>query len=284
VIFLREVHLPKDKNSAYPYCVPSIHDIKAITFDRITIFAGSNGSGKSTLLNVLAQKLDAQKTLGNQSGSFHWFVDHCRCEFSRDERQQLIAPDVCKLIKSEDIMNVITNVRKGNDRINKQSSSAKSFADSEAGKVGHTDMFGAGKRDEELTNAERFMRSRWSDYDKANRLENMKKQEHSNGESSIQYFMESLLEENSLYLLDEPENSLSPKLQYELMKLIEDSARFFNCQFIIATHSPFIMSIKGVKIYDLDQLPVKMRKWHELDNMKAYARLFFNYQAEFDEN
>lgn len=282
MIFLKNIILPKDKKTVYPYSVPSICDIYRIDFSKITIFAGSNGSGKSTLLNSIAEKLDANKTLGNQSGSFDWFVNQCKCSYSLDENYQLIPPVICKLIKSEDIMDSIINVRKVNERIGKQSSFAKEFADSSAGEFGYAEESGAGMRGEELTNSQRFMRSRLSDYNKAQRLENIKKQEYSNGESAIQYFTETMLEENSLYLLDEPENSLSPTLQFELMKLIEDSARFFNCQFIIATHSPFLMSIKGAKIYDLDNLPVKAKNWYELENMKTYAKLFFEYKKEFD--
>jgi len=282
MVFLKNIVLPKDKKSAYPYCVPSISDIYNVDFNKITIFAGSNGSGKSTLLNAIAEKVDAQKSLGNKSGSFQWFVDHCKCKFSLDENYQLIAPVCTKLIKSEDIMDSIINVRKGNERIDKQSSYGKEFADSEADKFGYSEEAGAGKRDEDLTNAQRFMRSRLSDYEKFRRLENMRKQEYSNGESSIQYFTETMLEENSLYLLDEPENSLAPALQFELMKYIEDSARFFNCQFIIATHSPFLLSVKGSKIYDLDKLPVKICNWYELENMKLYAKLFFEYETKFD--
>lgn len=282
MIFLNSIVLPKDKENVYPYCIPSIYDIYGIDFSKITVFAGSNGSGKSTLLNVIAEKLGAQKTLGNKSGSFQWFVDHCKCKFSLDEQYQLIPPVICKLIKSEDIMDFIVNVRRGNERINKQSSFGKEFADSTADEFGYAKEVGVGIRDEDLTNSQRFMRSRLSDYNKAQQLENMKKQEYSNGESAIQYFMETMIEENSLYLLDEPENSLSPTLQFELMKFIDDSARFFNCQFIIATHSPFLMSIKGAKIYDLDNLPVKVRNWYELENIRAYAKLFFEYKTKFD--
>jgi len=39
----------------------------------------------------------------------------------------------------------------------------------------------------------------------------------------------------------------------ELMKFIEDAARFWNCQFIISTHSPFLLALRGAKIYDLDE-------------------------------
>ena len=78
--------------------------------------------------------------------------------------------------------------------------------------------------------------------------------EHSNGESAFYYFTQRI-QENALYLLDEPENSLSPGKQLELVKFLEDSARFFGCQFIIATHSPFLLSLKGAKVYDLDAGP-----------------------------
>ena len=60
--------------------------------------------------------------------------------------------------------------------------------------------------------------------------------EHSNGESAFLYFQEKM-QEAGLYLLDEPENSLSPERQQELAQFLENSARFFDCQLIIATHS-----------------------------------------------
>ena len=61
----------------------------------------------------------------------------------------------------------------------------------------------------------------------------------SNGESALAVFSERI-RENALYLLDEPENSLSPARQLELAQFLHDSARFYNCQFVIATHSPFL--------------------------------------------
>jgi predicted ATPase len=104
--------------------------------------------------------------------------------------------------------------------------------------------------------------------------------EYSNGESAFMYFTEKI-QENGLYLLDEPENSLSPKLQIELMKFIEDSARFFNCQFIISTHSPFLLAMNGAKIYDLDENPVDVKRWTELENVRMYYNFFKEYDREF---
>ena len=89
------------------------------------------------------------------------------------------------------------------------------------------------------------------------------------------------IKENGLYLLDEPENSLSPARQQELVQFLEDSARFFGCQFIIATHSPFLLSMKGAKIYDLDANPVQERRWTELPNVRAYYDFFKKHESEF---
>lgn len=49
--------------------------------------------------------------------------------------------------------------------------------------------------------------------------------EMSNGESALFYFKQRL-EEDALYLLDEPENSLSAERQLELAAYLEESARY----------------------------------------------------------
>ena len=104
--------------------------------------------------------------------------------------------------------------------------------------------------------------------------------EHSNGESAFLYFSEKI-QENGLYLLDEPENSLSPLRQQELLKFLEDSARFFHCQFIISTHSPFLLSMRDAKIYDMDEEVVDVKKWTELPGVRAYYDFFREHDDEF---
>ena len=104
--------------------------------------------------------------------------------------------------------------------------------------------------------------------------------EYSNGESAFIYFSEKITE-NGLFLLDEPENSLSPARQQELVKFLEDSARFFGCQFVISTHSPFLLSMRGAKIYDLDEDPADVKRWTELENVRAYYTFFRDHCDEF---
>lgn len=71
--------------------------------------------------------------------------------------------------------------------------------------------------------------------------------EKSNGESAIRYFFDNITE-NALYLLDEPENSLAPLRQQELVQYLEEAVRFYNCQFIIASHSPFVLAMSEAKV------------------------------------
>lgn len=105
----------------------------------------------------------------------------------------------------------------------------------------------------------------------------------SNGETGLMYLIEQIADPG-LYLLDEPENSMSCETQLKLVEFIELSARAFNTQFIIATHSPFLLSIPNAKIYNLDTRPVTLSKWWELENMKHYFELFNKYQTEFQQS
>ena len=65
------------------------------------------------------------------------------------------------------------------------------------------------------------------------------------------------------------------------MRFIEDSVRFYGCQFVISTHSPFVLSMKGAKIYDLDEDPVDVKHWTELENIKAYYNFLKSMNTSF---
>ena len=53
------------------------------------------------------------------------------------------------------------------------------------------------------------------------------------------------------------------------------------CQFIIATHSPFILAMRGAKIYDLGEDPVDVKKWTQLSNVREYYNFFMQHREEF---
>jgi predicted ATPase len=73
----------------------------------------------------------------------------------------------------------------------------------------------------------------------------------SHGESYLELF-KSRLVPDGLYLLDEPELSLSPTRQLGLIALIKEMIDK-NCQFIIITHSPILMAIEGAVIYNFEE-------------------------------
>jgi predicted ATPase len=64
--------------------------------------------------------------------------------------------------------------------------------------------------------------------------------------------------------------------------MLERKARYCGCQFIIATHSPFLLAMEGARIYDLDSCPVEIKNWWELDNPKQYYAFFAKYSDLFE--
>ena len=94
--------------------------------------------------------------------------------------------------------------------------------------------------------------------------------------------LEDNIDADSLYLLDEPEVSLSPQNQVKLAEKINEMSKYLGVQFIIATHSPFMLGILNAKIYNLDTNDFKIQKWSELENVRYFYDFFKNKQNEFE--
>lgn len=60
-----------------------------------------------------------------------------------------------------------------------------------------------------------------------------------------------------LFLLDEPESALSPKRQLSLLALMHDRARNGKTQFIVATHSPVLLTYPNASIMSFDEGALK---------------------------
>ncbi len=74
--------------------------------------------------------------------------------------------------------------------------------------------------------------------------------ECSHGESFIK-LIKNRFTDHGLYILDEPEAALSPQRQLSLLCLIDQLVKE-GSQFIIATHSPILISYRDGKILDLN--------------------------------
>lgn len=263
-------NLPRYRTNYYPFRIFS-NRLTKLELHPITLLYGGNGSGKSTLLNIIAEKASViRHSPFNSSGIFKDYLKLCDLEGS--------APGESEILTSDDVFEYLIHMRNLNEGVEDRQKQLYSE---------YMDYKHASNKFATL-----------ADYDKWRKKYNTKKknesesefvhkrvmqpiQNHSNGESALAFFTHHI-SENAVYILDEPENSLSIDSQMDLAKFIIDSARFYNCQYIIATHSPVILATEGAVVYDLDNTPVRIRKWTELENVKSYYKFFMEHSAEFD--
>lgn len=254
----------------YPFYIVSKNGLTMLDFEPITILYGGNGSGKTTALNVIGERLGLTRdTLFNRTNFFEDYTDFCSYQLEKP------IPKASRIITSDDVFDFMLNLRSINEGINqKREDLFQEYLEDK-----YSDFQMKSLEDyEQLKKVNQSRRKSQSHYVRNRLMDNVR--EHSNGESAFLYFSDKI-KENGLYLLDEPENSLSPKRQQELVRFLEDSARFFGCQFIIATHSPFLLAMKGAKIYDMDEEPVDVKKWTELSHVRAYYEFFQQHEKEF---
>ena len=87
------------------------------------------------------------------------------------------------------------------------------------------------------------------------------------GEAFLQ-LVQNKFQGNGLYILDEPEAALSPQRQLSLLCLIDGLVKE-GSQFIIATHSPILISYRDGKILDLNN-DFKEVKYKDTDIYSLY--------------
>ncbi|MGY3747192.1 AAA family ATPase [Vagococcus salmoninarum] len=266
--YLRSFHFSQEevKNpNLYPYNSLRQQRGSQIVLDNITLLSGSNGSGKSTLLNVLANKLtlpgaEPPKAFGKVD-FFQQYVRETQVTFELDEGdgRDYLLPENSYYIKSEDILYEIK-------KIQQEAILAEGYL-YERKQLGMT--------------KEQLARQRHS-YQMQEQLARRQfaQEKYSNGETAMEIYQDYLVADG-LYLLDEPEASLSHQNQLKLAELIIENARYLNCQFIIATHSPFLLGTLGGTVYNLDEQLLTPSHWTDLPQIKSYQAFFKAHEAEF---
>ena len=236
----------------------------------VLALVGPSGSGKSTLLNIIANCLQLkgkEYATSNSFGSVDYcglFSSECLYTLGEDDYGNTIKklPENSRYIKSEDILYEIKKIQQ------KQILSDGMEYDYV-------------KRGMSLLEAKTFLTSK--EGRKQEEYIKFAQEKYSNGETSMQYF-EEYLQPDALYLLDEPEVSLSPANQVILAEEINKMARLLECQFIIATHSPFMLGTLNAKIYNLDTEEYDVTKWSDLDNVRYFYNFFKKHEDEFKED
>lgn len=261
----------------YPFRLFSKKKLFHIDFADITIFYGGNGSGKSTALNMIAEHLGISRSSPfNKTPYSDDFARMCKSSTHN-------LPKESRIITSDDVFDGMLGLRELNQDIDRRRNDI--YDEWYAMKSSHVDDERGIKFDsiadyEELRRRNRVKSKKCTSSAYINERLEHNVSSRSNGESAFGYFTR-IIDENALYLLDEPENSLSPKLCVELAQYIADAARFYRCQFVMATHSPLMLSMRGARIYDLDSLPVAVKKWTELENVRLMRDFFAEHDEEF---
>jgi predicted ATPase len=85
--------------------------------------------------------------------------------------------------------------------------------------------------------------------------------------------------DESLFFLDEPEAALSPARQLSLLVQIDRLANF-GSQFIIATHSPILMSYPNSTMYFLSEEGITETTWTETEHYQL-TKTFLNAPEAF---
>jgi predicted ATPase len=269
----------------YPFKVFPLKGLSDISFSEITIFAGGNGSGKSTLLNIITEKLGISRTpLFNKTDFHAHYMPLCRSRFDiYDKYQVRELMNLSRFITSDDVFAHLLEVRQRNDNLDFK---RKVWLENRAE---YTMNPGQGPREIDMDDPESIRRYREFNAQISHKRSfsqtlrrniGTNERTFSNGETAIKYFSDNILP-GGLYILDEPENSLSSEYQVDLAKFIESMARFYNCQFIISSHSPFFLSMKGARIYDLDAEPASVKRWTEIPNMRLLRDFFVEHNNEF---
>ena len=257
----------------YPFKILSRRNLHRLEFEPVTILYGGNGSGKTTAINVIAETLGLRRdSLYNRSNFFGDYTALC----SYETRSPI--PPESRIITSDDVFDYMLNLRAINGEIDRQREELfEEYLEFNSDKYANFRLKSLDDYDElKRLNMARFRTQ--SKYIRKTLMDNAREQ--SNGESAFFYFTHRI-QDNALYLLDEPENSLSPLRQQELMQFLEDSARFFGCQFIIATHSPFLLALRSARVYNLDADPVTTARWTDLPAVRAYYDFFMRHASAF---
>lgn len=257
MIWFQGFNLPNTNLDSYPFNLPGFRKFNGMRFtEPVTIFVGENGSGKSTLLKSLAlymnlpaigsidlerdESLEGVRDLSNSMrGSWNTQKVH-RGFFFRAEDYFGFAKRL-KNIDSE-LDNDIVDFEKNLSGTGLKQAVGAIHGQKEALKRKYGDLY-----------------------------------EVSHGEGFIKVLQQRLQPEG-IYLIDEPEAALSPQRQLSLYAIIKNLAEEARCQFIIATHSPILMTLPNSQLYEFGE-SIEETSFEETEHFTVMKQFLNNPEA-----
>ncbi|MEZ5278827.1 MAG: AAA family ATPase [Opitutaceae bacterium] len=249
MIYLTEIGIAGGGSDSFPYSVPSIGHPRVIRLHSpVTCLVGANASGKSTLLEAIAIK-SRRIVVGGKSldqddslDAIRPYARNLKLTWSRRTGKGFF-------FRSEDFFNFM---RRNKELSAELGDLAERFKDEPLARGS-------------LLGQKNALDSRYGDLNS-----------QSHGEGFLRVF-KSRISSGGLYLLDEPEAALSPQSQFSLLYLIREMVNDREgAQFIIATHSPILMSLPGAQILSFDGGGISEEEFDNLDHVQLYRRFLGN--------
>ncbi len=251
--YISSIHINTDKSNPFPFNVPSIKFAKNVSLDTpISFFIGDNGTGKSTLIEAIAFRLQ----LPHMDGSS--YTKRCfaaaRSLIPYLEISYNMLRTIGFFFRAEDFGDYMNSVDRSDARL-------------------HASLEGLHDHVPEQVMQEMK--------DNANsQIHHMRKnfgqelQYYSHGEAYLKIIQEKI-QKRGIYILDEPEAALSPARQLALIYYILEHLKSNRSQFIIATHSPILMSIPNSTIFEITEKNMVKTKLEETEHY-SITRSFLN--------
>lgn len=100
----------------------------------------------------------------------------------------------------------------------------------------------------------------------------------SHGEAFLSLFQHHF--EDGIYLLDEPEAALSPQRQLAFLRVLHNLASQRVAQFVIATHSPMLLTFPGATVLSLEGGNIQAVRYQDTEHYRL-TRDFLNAPERF---
>jgi len=257
MIHLRSIAKKESQpDNAFPFNVPVIRSLNGMEFDSpLTFFVGENGSGKSTLMEAIACAIGSI-TVGSESVKTDPSLTEIRKLAHSLRLRWTKKTNKGFFLRAEDFFGYAKQIAKTRQELEHDLENVEK------------DFAGSSKYAKDLArlphaNEINALQRRYGDG-----LDT-----HSHGEGFLALF-QSRFVPGGLYLLDEPEAPLSPVRQLAFLSALKQMLNK-DSQFIIATHSPIILSFPDAKILSFDNGEIRELAYDDLEHV-TLTKAFLN--------
>ena len=258
--YLASFNINTDKQHPFPFDIPAVKFSKDVDLSNpVTFFIGDNGTGKSTLLETIAYRLQLPHMDGSDYGKKSFQAARTLLpylEFSWKKERS-----IGFFFRAEDFGDLLNSV----DR-----------------------------RDAYIYDSLRELKDQVPDHIIQEMRENANYQIHhirknygqelqsfSHGEAFLHIMQERVHKSRGIFLLDEPEAALSPTKQLSLLYFIQEHLKSNLSQFIIATHSPILMSYPNATIYEITEENMNKTSLEQTEHFSVTKSILNNPGAFF---